>query len=435
MRWNPPLLGRRAFLCGTGATLVLPWLEGVADTLPRERRAPPTRIAVLVMPNGALPSAWNPKPSAFGGWEPSFMLQPLADLRTQVTVLRGLANRQSFDGDGHYAKVAPLLTGVKIRRTGGRDLLNAVSMDQVAAQQFGGRTPLPSLELGCDAIYPVEDMGYSSIYGGSIAWSAADRALPKEIVPARVFDRLFRAQALAADPARPSVLDVVRADANRLRAQLGRRDQQRLAEFEDSVRALELRIAAAAARPAPGDAAMDPAKAPAAGVPADHGAHVELMTDLIAMAFATDTTRLATFLLANEVSGRDFSFLPGCAGGFHDFSHHEGKAEKKEPYSKIGRWYVERYRSLLHKLAALPEGDGSVLDHSLVVFASAMSDGNEHSPHDLPILLAGRGGGTFPQGRLVRSKRDTPLCRLWLWMLQRFGCAVERFGDADAPLF
>jgi hypothetical protein len=249
-----------------------------------------------------------------------------------------------------------------------------------------------------------------------------------------VFDRLCRSQALAADPTRPSVLDVVRADAKRLHGQIGRRDQQRLAEFTDSVRALELRIAATAARPE-GGGAVDPAKAPPPGMPTDHAAHVGLMTDLIALAFATDATRLVTFLMANEVSGRDFAFVPGCAGGFHDFSHHEGKQAKKEPYAKISRWYVERYRDLLQKLAALPEGDGTVLDHSFVVFGSAMSDGNEHSPHDLPILLAGRGDGTFPQGRLVRSPRDTPLCRLWLWLLQRFGCDLASFGDADSPLF
>ncbi|MBL8754442.1 MAG: DUF1552 domain-containing protein [Planctomycetes bacterium] len=424
-----PACSRRTFLRGTGATLCLPWLEGLA---PKRPPAFPTRLAILVMPNGALPSAWHAKPAAFGGWEPSFILQPLAKWRTQVTVLRGLANKESIDGDGHYAKVAPLLTGVKIRRTGGRDLHNAESMDQVAARHLGATTPLPSLELGCDPIYPVEDMGYSSIYGGSIAWSAADRPLPKEIVPARVFDRLFRSQALAADATRASVLDAVRADANRLRARLGRRDQQRLAEFEDSVRALERRIEATAARGAA--PAIDGKQAPPDGAPADHATHVELMTDLIALAFATDATRVVTFLLANEVSGRDFSFLPGCAGGFHDFSHHEGKEAKKRPYATINRWYVERWAALLDKLAALPEGDGTVLDHSFVVFASAMSDGNEHSPHDLPILLAGRGDGTLPQGRLVRSPRDTPLCRLWLSLLQRTGCPVERFGDADVPL-
>ncbi len=416
---------RRAFLRGAGATLALPWLEALAPRRPQPR----VRLAILVTPNGMLPSAWTPRSDGRGGYEPSFTLGGLGDWREQVSVLTGLANRGSFDGDGHYAKVAPLLTGAKIRRTGGRDLHNGVSMDQLAAQRLGARTLLPSLELGCDAIYPVEDMGYSSVYGGTIAWSAPDRPCSKEIVPQRVFDRLFGAQALAGDPTRPSVLDVVKADADRLAARLGKSDRDKLAEFQDSVRALERRIAAAA-RVAP---APDRAAAPAGGVPADYALHVELMFDLIALAFATDTTRIVTFLMANEVSGRDFGFVEGCRGNFHEFSHHDGKPEKQEPYRRINRWHVERFTRLLARLCAHREGDATLFDQSMVVLASAMSDGNAHSPHDLPVLLAGRGGG-LPQGRLVASPNDTPLCSLWLALLQRLGVEVDRFGDADRAL-
>lgn len=424
-----PIVGRRAFLRGSGAMLTLPWLEAIAERLPKPHHTEPLRTAILVMPNGALPSAWTPTAAADGTWTPSFSLEPLADQRAGVSVLTGLANRQSFDGDGHYAKVAPLLTGCKIRRTGGRDLQNGVSCDQLIAQQLGGTTLLPSLELGCDPIYPVEDMGYSSVYGGTIAWASADRPLAKEIAPRLVFDRLFRAQTLAADPARPSVLDAVKRDADRLRARLGRRDQQRLAEFEDAVRALERRIDAAAGQTA---TAAEP---PPPGVPHDYAAHVELMLDLIAMAFAMDATRVATFLMANEVSGRNFSFVEGCDGGYHEFSHHDNKPEKLEPYRRINRWYVARYADLLRKLAAIPRGDGTLLDTTLVVFAAAMSDGNQHSPHDLPILLAGKARGGFTPGELVASPADTPLCRLWLWLVQQLGCEAATFGDADRPLF
>lgn len=425
-----PLLGRRAFLRGSGATLMLPWLQGVAERLPR--RAEAIRMAILVMPNGALPGAWRPTPTDGGGFEPSFTLAPLAPWRTHVSVLQGLANRQSFDGDGHYAKVAPLLTGRKIRRTGGRDLCNGESIDQLVARHLGSATLLPSLELGCDPIYPVEDMGYSSVYGGTIAWSAPERPVSKEIVPRLVFDRLFRSQALAADPARPSVLDVVKRDADRLATRLGRRDQQRLGEFLDAVRALELRIDAAARL---GRVEVDPAKAPPPGAPADHATHVELMLDLIALAFEMDATRIATFLLANEVSGRDFAFVEGCAGSFHEFSHHENKPEKTEPYRRINRWYVERYAGLLARLAARTEGDGTLLDRSLIVFAAAMSDGNAHDPHDLPIVLAGGAGDGFVPGKLVVMPRDTALCRLWLWLGRRMGVELSEFGDATQPLF
>lgn len=426
-----PILGRRAFLRGAGAAMALPWLEAVHERLPKPLRTPPVRMAILVMPNGVLPEAWAPTATPEGGWAPSFALEPLAPHRAIASVITGLSNHQSFDGDGHYAKVAPLLTGAKIRRTGGRDLWNGVSMDQFAAQQTNGRTLLPSLELGCDAINPVEDMGYSTVYGGHIAWSAADRPATKEIAPRRVFDRLFRSTALASDPARKSVLDIVKHDADRLAARLGRRDQDKLAEFQESVRALELRIAAAEQRPHP---AVVSASAPPTGAPVDYPTHVALMHDLIALAFATDATRIVTFLMANEVSGRDFAFVEGCRGGFHDFSHHENKPEKKEPYRRINRWHVAQYAGLLDRLAALREGEASLLDAAMVVLAAAMRDGNAHDPHDLPILLAGRANGALPQGQLLAAKRDTPLCNLWLTMLQKFGVETDRFGDSTRPL-
>lgn len=425
---QPGRIGRRSFLRGAGATLALPWFESRVP-----RRKPPVRLAIVVTPNGMLPSAWRPEPEADGpGWVPGFTLEAIARHRARVSVLTGLANRQSFSGDGHYAKVAPLLTGAKIRRTSGRDIWNGVSMDQVAARALRGATLLPSLELGCDPIYPVEDMGYSTIYGGHIAWSAPDRPVLKEIVPRQVFDRLFRSSALAADPARPSVLDAVRRDRKRLAALLGARDRDKLDEYEDAVRALELRIeAAAGAARAP----IAPGQAPPAGVPEDYATHVGLMLDLIALAFRTDTTRVVTFLTGNEVSGRNFAFVEGCAGNFHEFSHHEGKPEKQEPYRKINRWHVEQFAGLLDRLAAIEEGEGALLDHSMLVLAGAMSDGNAHSPHDLPVLLAGGGGGSLTPGRLVASRADTPLCRLWLALLQRQGVPVDRFGDAEQPLF
>ena len=411
--------------------MALPWLEAVAERLPRAQQPAPVRMAILVMPNGVLPSAWGPKPSDDGGWLPSFALEPLARRRPDVSVLTGLANRQSFDGDGHYAKVAPLLTGKKIRRTGGRDLWNGISMDQAAAAALGSRTLLPSLELGCDPIYVVEDMGYSTVYGGNIAWSAADRPVTKEIVPRQVFDRLFRSTAQAADPARQSVLDIVKHDAERLAGRLGRRDRDKLTEYQESVRALELRIAAAELAP---HARVDAQKAPRAGVPADYPTHVGLMTDLIALAFATDATRIVTFLMANEVSGRDFSFLEGCRGGFHEFSHHENKPEKQEPYRRINRWHVAQYAALLDKLAAQTEGETTLLDSAMVVLAAAFRDGNAHDPHDLPILLAGRGGGALTPGRLLTSPKDTPLCNLWLALLQKFGVEIASFGDSRSAL-
>lgn len=429
-----PFLGRRAFLRGAGACVALPWLESLDAALPRPSGTPPLRLAVVVTPNGMLPSAWKPKREESGkGWMPSFTLEPLTPWKHEVSVLTGLANRQSFSGDGHYAKVAPLLTGMQIRRTGGRDLWNGISMDQLAAQSIGSATLLPSLELGCDPIYPVEDMGYSTVYGGHIAWSAPDRPVLKELSPRAVFERLFRRSELAGDPTRGSVLDAVRTHSRDLRAKLPPRDRAKLEEYEDSLRELERRIADASRRTTPAQE-LSTTAAPAEGIPTDYPTHVELMLDLIALAFRIDATRVATFLTANEVSGRDFSFVEGCAGNFHDFSHHEERAEKKEPYRRINRWHVARFAGLIERLSKIEEGGGTLLDRSMLVLAAAMSDGNTHSPHDLPLLLAGGRAAQLEPGRLITSKRDTPLCRLWLSLLLRMGVRVERFGDAEEPL-
>jgi len=428
-----PMPGRRAFLRGAGVTMLLPWLETVAATLPAALRAPPRRLCVVVTPNGMLPSAWHPEPGAARaagapGWMPSFTLAPLLPHARRVGVFTGLANRGSFTGDGHYAKVAPLLTGRTIRRTGGRDLWNGVSFDQVAARHVGRRTLLPSMELACDPIYPVEDMGYSTVYGGHIAWSAPDRPVLREIVPRQAFDRLFRSRRLAADETRTSVLDAVRRDSRRLAGRLSQIDRRKLEEFEDSVRAVETRIDAAASV-ADVDG-LDAARLPEAGRPQHYPTHVELMFDLIALAFRCDATRVVTFLMANEVSGRRFPWIDGCEGNFHDYSHHQNKPEKQEPYRRINRWHVERFAGLLDRLHAIDEGPDTVLDRSSVVLAAAMSDGNRHSPHDLPVVVA---GGGHPTGRVV-SPNDTPLCSLWLSLLQRQGVPADRFGDADTPL-
>ncbi len=428
-------IGRRAFLRGTGVTFALPWLETLAARLPKPDRAPPRRVCIVVTPNGMLPSAWHPPKLAEGEqrdpalpeWLPSYTLASLAPHAIRVGVFTGLANRGSFTGDGHYAKVAPLLTGQRIRRTGGRDLRNGVSFDQLAARQIGQRTLLPSLELGCDPIYPVEDMGYSTVYGGHISWSAEDRPVQKEIVPRQAFDRLFRSRRLAADGAtRTSVLDAVRRDSKRLAARLSASDRHKLDEYEDAVRSLERRIDAAATMPQVADGPP-----PAAGRPADYPTHVNLMFDLIALAFRSDATRIVTFLTANEVSGRNFEWIEGCAGNFHAFSHHQNKPENLEPYRRINRWHVEQFAGLLDRLAAIEEADGTVLDHSSVVLAAAMSDGNRHSPRNLPIVVA---GGGHPTGRIV-SKKNTPLCRLWLSLLRQLGVDADEFADAREPLF
>jgi hypothetical protein len=439
---------RRALLRGVGATVALPWLESLARAAAPGARslgavpaAPPTRLAILYMPNGVLPSAWTPAGTG-RDFTLSPTLEPLAPVRSEVLVLSGLCNANSRDGDGHYAKTAPFLTGAKIRRTGGRDLENGVSMDQVAAADAAGATPLSSLELGTEPVRTVEDMGYSTVYGGAISWRTPTTPNTKEIVPRLAFDRLFRSSRLRDAACEQSVLDVVRDDARRLARDVSRDDRRKLDEYLDSVRDLERRIAAcsssAVAEGAEGSAArssvLDGAARPPEARPASHEEHVRLMLDLVVLAFQADVTRVATFMFGNAVSGLDMSFIDGVKGGHHEISHHENRPEKTIPYQRINRWHVGELARFLQRMAAIRDGDGTLLDHSLVVFGCAMRDGNAHDPNDLPIVVAGRGGG-LPTGQHLAFPKPTPLCSLWLALLQRMGVEAERFGDSCGPLF
>jgi hypothetical protein len=398
------------------------------------------RLAVLYMANGAWPPAWNPTLEG-PDFELSPTLAPLSKVKSEVLVLSGLRNANSSDGDGHYAKTAPFLTGARIRRTGGRDLQNGVSIDQVAARALDGLTPLRSLELGCEPVRPMEDMGYTTVYGGHISWSSETTPCAKEIVPRLVFDRLFRSAALRDARREASVLDVVLDDAKRLDRQLASTDRGKLAEYLDSLRDLERRIdRCAKAEPAAG---VDPSLRPPEGIPRDHATHVELMLDLLVLAFRTDATRVATFMFGNAVSGIDMSFVEGVKGGHHELSHHEDKPEKTDQYQRINRWHVEQLARTLEKMRAIDDGPGdgsTLLDHSLVLFGSALKDGNSHDPNDLPLVLAGRGAGgdsrlpPLSTGQHLRFPAPTPLCNLHLSLLQRMGVTDNSFGDSTGPL-
>lgn len=438
---RPPLpsrSNRRAFLRGAGACVALPWLESTARALarfaPTEPTAAPNRLVVLYMANGAWPPAWDP-PDDGPGYALSPTLQPLSAVRDDVLVLSGLENKNSCDGDGHYAKTAPFLTGQAIRRTGGRDLRNGISMDQLAAHAQGDATPLPSLELGCEPVRPVEDMGYSTVYGGHISWRGVATPCTKEIEPQHVFDRLFRVTQRRSVGREQSVLDVVRDDARRLEARLGGGDRAKLGEYFDALRDLERRIARCAAPPgAPLPSTLTPpADLPPAAAPLDHPTRVALMLDLIALALRIDATRVVTFMFGNAVSGIDMSFVPGVKGGHHELSHHEDRAEKTAAYQKINQWHVEQFVAFLQRLAAIDDGGARLLDRSLVLFGSAMKDGNRHDPHDLPLLLGGRGAGNgcapLATGRHLRSPPGTPLCNLHSSLLQRMGSPAVAFGD------
>ncbi len=436
-------ISRRTVLRGAGAALGLPWLEAMTPTIGRaaEQARPPVRMAFLYMPNGAYPETWTPT-KAGRDFELTPSLAPLAPLRDKVCVLSNLWNALTDGGDGHYVKEAAILTSARIKKTQGADLRNGVSVDQVGARQSGKLTPLPSLELGVTPVAVGNDavVGYTRVYGSHISWSTPTTPLARELNPKAVYERLFRAaNGAGAEEAKLDalLLDRVLEDANTLRGKVGQQDKARLDEYLSVMRSLEERLERAANdtgenpwnSPAPLDADYSPTDKPS-----NHLEHVRLMLDMIAVAFQSDTTRVSTFMFGNAVSNVSFRWLEGCSAGHHDVSHHGDKDDKLDEYKIINRWHVEQFAYLMDRLNKMPEGEGTVLDNSMVMFASALADGNKHDPHKLPVLLGGLGGGRIDAGQHLVYGVDDPLANLYVSMLDAFGTPVERFSDSTGHL-
>jgi uncharacterized protein DUF1552 len=433
-------LSRRTFLRGAGAMIALPFFESLLPVRAASAVRPPKRAAFLYFPNGVWPGAWIPKKTGTD-FELTFSLTPLEKLKQDVIVLSGLDKAQSRDGDGHYAKTANFLTGLHVQKTIGKDInVGGVSVDQVVAQKFGDQTPLPSLELGIDPVISGTDsvVGYTRLYGSYISWRTAGAPLAKEINPRMVYERLFGAKdaARGRDDDR-SLLDLTLEDARNLRGRLGRDDLFKLDEYLDAIRAVERRLEFSSKpdpRPWKPSLAPDAATPPTPGIPHEHREHVKLMLDLMVLAFWSDSTRVITFMFANDVSNKNFSFVEGVRGSHHDMSHHSNKPDKIEQYQRIARWHVEQFAYLLNKMKAIREGEATLLDNAMVMFGSSLSDGNRHDPNNLPILLGGRAGGTLQTGRHIASPKNTPLCNLYVSMLQRMDLPVKSFGDSSGPL-
>jgi hypothetical protein len=446
MMRRPLPLSRRTFLRGTGVALGLPWLEAMTPLTAYAAGAqasaskPPVRMAVLYMPNGVHPSMWTPQGEG-RRFELSPTLEPIADLKDRVMVLTNLWNEIVKDGSVHLPRCAGFLTCTRITKTQGADISsNGISMDQVAAQRVAQQTPLASLELGVmpDSTGVDINNGYTRVYASHIAWSTPTNPLAREIEPQLVFERLFRAGKPQANAAKQDtlLLDRVLEDAKQLRDRLGAGDRQRVDEYLSVVRSLEQRLEQQS-RPqqlkwkprAPLDAKMAPGD-----TPSQFPDHVRLMLDMMALAFQTDTTRVITFMFNNEVSNQDFSFIPGVSGGHHTISHHSNQEQKLKEYQLINRWHVEQYAYLLRKLQSIKEGDSTVLDNSMILFGSGLRDGNQHNPHNLPILLGGGAGGRLNTGQHLVYGPDSPLSNLYVSMLDAFGTPVERFADSTGPL-
>lgn len=435
-----PLISRRTVLRGTGVALALPWLEAMrmpqARAAARDQAERPVRMAALFFPNGVREDRWTPEQTG-DNWELTSQLQPLADLKDQVSVVSGLWHQATNTGDGHYVKDAAWLTGTTITKTTGVNLNSGgVSVDQVAAEKLGRFTPLPSLELGVEPVRSGVDgvVGYTRVYGAHISWRTPTQPLAKEINPRLVFERMTRVAAGQTEGRsnRP-LLDLVGEDAKRLRDRLGSSDRHRMDQYLDSVHALEQRLerAESSAETAWKSKVDFGSRTAPADDPKEHAERVRLMLDMIALAFESDVTRVSTFMFGNSVSTVNFSFLDGVHESHHETSHHQNKPEKLDQYEKISTWHVAQFAYLLNKLRSIPEGDSNVLDNSVILFGSALRDGNKHSPHDVPLVLAGRAGGVLRSGQHVKLANDSPMANLLLTMLHASGVDAAHFADSS----
>jgi len=443
--WQIP---RRTFLKGVGTAIALPTLEAMLPPLralaaseAAAAKGFPKRMAFVYIPNGANMADWTPK--AVGtDFELPLILEPLKPFQKDLQVLSGLAHdkaRANGDGAGDHARAsASFLTGCQARKTAGADIKVGVSVDQIAAERIGRRTRLPSLELSADRGRSSGscDSGYACAYQYNISWKTESTPMPPEVDPRLVFERLF-AVGPSAETAesqtvrmqhRKSILDFVADDANELKRKLGYTDNRKLDEYLTAVRELEMRIEQAEKF----SSALPDFSKPT-GIPKENEQHLRLMFDLMALAFQTDTTRIATFIIAHDGSNRPYPNL-GVSDGHHDLSHHGNNEEKKQKIAKINRFHATQFAYFLEKLKSVPEGEGTLLDNCMIVYGGAIGDGNRHNHDNLPIVLAGRGGGTLLTGRHVRYDREIPMTNLYLAMLERLSVSAERVGDSTGKL-
>jgi len=431
-------LARRTFLRGAGATLALPFLDAMRPAFARAASvAPPVRLSFAYVPNGIIMPDW--KPAAEGSaYAFTRILQPLEPLREDVLVLSGLAHNNANelgDGPGDHARAAAcFLTGVHPKKTAGADIRNGVSTDQIVAQALAAETRLPSLELGCEESRTVGncDSGYSCAYTNSISWRSETTPMPPETNPRLAFERLF-GDADNADPAaraqrareRTSILDVVAARSRELMGQLGPGDRRKLDEYQYAVREIERQIQRAETdtrQVAP------PIERPS-GIPETFAEYLKLMYELQVIAFQADLTRVATLMVGREGSLQSYPEI-GVPDPHHPLTHHQNNPEWVEKVTRINVHHMELFAHFVSRLKATPDGDGTLLDHSMVVYGSAIADGNKHTHEALPVLLAGRGGGGIKSGRHVVYAKQTPLTNLYLTLLDRMGVRPETIGDS-----
>ena len=438
-------LSRRTFLRGVGVTMSLPLLDAMvpartalAQTAARAR----TRLALCFIPHGAVMNQWTP--ATTGPLELSPILSPLAAHKDRIVVLSNLAHAMAGpqgpgdNGGDHTRCPAVFLNGVHPKRTDGADIQAGTTIDQMAAEKIGQDTLLPSLELAIEdysGLVGSCDVGFSCTYMNTISWRTPTSPMPMEINPRVVFDRMFGDGATAKErmqriETQRSILDAVNGQVRRLQGDLGAKDRNRVAEYLDSVREIERRIQISERQAA--NPNLDVPASPT-GIPDDFEEHTKLMFDLMAIAFQADITRISTFMMAREVSYRTFPKL-GISEAFHPASHHQNSQQRLAALARINAYHVSLVAHFLDRLKSTADGDGSLLDHSLVLYGSAMSNSNIHDHAPLPVLVAGGANGRIKGGRHLMYPEGTPMSNLLVSILDKAGVEQEKVGDSTGAL-
>lgn len=432
-------LNRRTVLRGLGGvSLGLPWMETAlwgADK--KELDNFPLRLGVIYQPNGINPYEWTPKDTG-ADYTLSKTLRPLAPIRDEVLVLTNLNHDLDKGRDrptsGHYGGTSNFLVGNGVRRSMGSDIQCGVSVDQMAALHMADQTLLPSLELSTEAEWTGVDTGarITQLYGNSISWLTPSTPLARERYPRLAFDRLFGKTTGLGDTR--SVIDLTLNSIHDLRKKVSQEDRHRLDEYLTSVRSLEKKLEFSEKNQRPVPESLLKGRIPDPGKAKSHDEHLSQMMDIMTLAFQTDRTRVATFMMGRSSSGIDFSFVDKKCGGLHGMAHHAERKEKLEGYQIANEYAVRKYVEFLQKLHSIKEGEKSILDNSMILYGNNMRDGNIHTSKNLPILLGGRAGGLINPGRHIEYPEDTRLCNLYLAMLKRFGLKIDSFNESTEEL-
>ena len=442
-------IARRAFLKGlAGTTIALPLLDSMIPAMMNAAEAAsskaPVRMGFAYVPNGIINLNGEWKPSKIGaGFEFASTMKPLEPYRDRLLVLSGLTQnggRALGDGGGDHARAgASWLTGVHPKKTEGADIHSGISADQIAAREFGKQTQIASMEIGLEAAGLAGgcDSGYSCAYTNTVSWRSPTTPLPVEVNPRAVFERLF-GDGQSTDPkarlARmkedSSILDFMLEDVSRMKVGLGARDKGKLTQYLDAIRDIERRIQLAEVQNA--NFKMPLMDKPG-GIPDDFGEHAKLMIDLQVIAFQADLTRIGTFMIAREGSNRSYKQIE-VPDGHHSVTHHQQDADKIAKTVKINEFHVKTFAYYVEKMKNTPDGDGSLLDHSMLLYGSSINDGNRHTHDDLPLVLVGGANGQIKGGRHIAYPNETPMNNLLITMLDKAGVKTEKFGDGTGEI-